>query len=202
MKTRWIVTALATLGVALLITAYLVRFAPQTTPITAPAPTGTHATPPAGPVTTRPTPDQGPLWTPAPQVSPIPTSATGTDTTDNAQSSASPVMASDVLALAGEFAARFARPLPGVTREQWWADVAELMTAQARADYADIDPAAIPYTAVTGPASILSTGADHSDLVTFVQVPTTAGIYVVHLRIDPTRGWAVNQVTPPNPARS
>lgn len=202
MKTRWLITALATLGVALLITAYQVRPAPHTAPITAPAPTGTHATPPAGSATTRATLAQGPSGTPAPRVSTPPTSVTGTDTTDTAPSPASPVMAGDVLALASEFAARFARPLPGVTREQWWSDVAELMTAQARADYAAIDPAAIPYTALTGPASILPTGADHSDLVTLVQVPTTAGTYVVHLRIDPTRGWAVNQVTPPTQAPS
>lgn len=207
MKTRWLIGLLVTLGVTLLVTAYQLRPAattpqaamtPHTT--TTPTPTPATATPPV-------TPDQG-TPVPAPSVTALPSLATppnlewATGSDDLAPVEEAPADSSAVLALALEFANRFARPEPGVTHEQWWPGVAELMTPQARSDYAAIDPATIPYAAVTGPASIMPTGADHSDLVTLVQVPTTAGTYVVHLRVDETRGWAVNQLTPPVRARS
>ena len=125
----------------------------------------------------------------------------GTDHTDTNTDHATPQPPTageqDAINIAVEFATRFARPAAGITHQQWWSQVAALMTSQAQADYRDVDPATIPYTAVTGAGAIQPSGADHSDLVTLVSVPTTAGTYLVHLRINPTRGWAVNQVTAP-----
>lgn len=203
MKTRPLVIALVGIGIVLLITAYLLHSRKSARPqALASATSMTPAplsSPTSSPTPEPPTPSGSTPTLPATSAPPPSTDATGTDHTEADPYTPGPPTEGehDAVTIAVEFATRFARPQAGVTPQQWWTQVAALMTSQAQSDYRDIDPATIPYTAVTGAGAIQPSGADHSDLVTLVQVPTTAGTYLVHLRIDPTRGWAVNQVTAP-----
>ena len=94
---------------------------------------------------------------------------------------------------AAGFAAAFVRSTqdPHV----WWARVKSFMTPQAAADYEGVDPTAVPYTKVTGPGVVVPLEGP-SDLVTAVQIPTDAGVYMVYLEITETGLW-VTRLEPP-----
>lgn len=78
----------------------------------------------------------------------------------------------------------------------WWGRLRTHLSAQAVADYQGINPANVPFTTITGPATLVPTGGDE-DLVTFVAVPTDAGTYLVHLRPLPGNRYAVTRFTSP-----
>ena len=54
--------------------------------------------------------------------------------------------------VAGKAMADFARP--GVEERQWANDLARWLTPQATADYSAVDPATIPASRITGPATL------------------------------------------------
>ncbi|MCY1676833.1 hypothetical protein OVA06_19370 [Pseudarthrobacter sp. SL88] len=90
--------------------------------------------------------------------------------------------------------ADFARP--GVEDKQWANDLARWLTPQATADYSAVDPANIPATRVTGPATLTVDEANGYGVV--AAVPTDAGTYTLQLlRTGPEAPWKVNRVTPP-----
>lgn len=89
--------------------------------------------------------------------------------------------------------AAFARPTLG--HDTWWAELEPQLSAQAQRDYAYVDPANVPATAVTGAASIVE---ESSAYLARVQVPTDAGLYVVVLsRLDGAAPWLTERITPP-----
>ena len=87
----------------------------------------------------------------------------------------------------------FARPdLPA---EQWWADLAPLMSVEAQIDYQYVDPVNVPARAVTGPARIID---DTSASVVQVLVPTDAGDYTVIVsRTGAGAVWLAERISPP-----
>jgi hypothetical protein len=91
--------------------------------------------------------------------------------------------------------ADFARP--AVEEKQWANDLARWLTPQATADYSTVDPANIPATRITGPAT-LSVDAANGYGAT-AAVPTNAGTYTVQLlRTGKDAPWKVNRLTPPS----
>ena len=62
----------------------------------------------------------------------------------------------------------------------WWAGVKSFLSPQAAADYEGVDPTAVPYTKIIGPAVVVPLEGP-TDLITAVQIPTDAGIYMVYL---------------------
>ncbi|UYY83615.1 hypothetical protein OIT41_20400 (plasmid) [Arthrobacter sp. YA7-1] len=90
--------------------------------------------------------------------------------------------------------ADFARP--AVEEKQWANDLARWLTPQATADYSAVDPANIPATRVTGPATLTVDEANGYGVV--AAVPTNAGTYTVQLlRTGKDAPWKVNRLTPP-----
>ena len=88
----------------------------------------------------------------------------------------------------------FARP--GMEDKQWANDLARWLTPQATADYSAVDPANIPATRVTGPATL--TVDEANGYGARAAVPTDAGTYTVQLlRTGPEAAWKVNRLTPP-----
>ncbi len=88
---------------------------------------------------------------------------------------------------------RFARRT--VSADQWWNDLAPLMTPKAAQAYRYTDPANVPPTKVTGPANVTTASIP---LVARVGVPTDAGIYLVILsRTDQSPDWLAERITPP-----
>ena len=96
--------------------------------------------------------------------------------------------------VAGKAMADFARP--GVEERQWANDLARWLTPQATADYSAVDPATIPASRVTGPATL---AVDESNgYGVMASVPTNAGTYTVQLlRTGMDAPWKVNRLTPP-----
>ncbi len=91
--------------------------------------------------------------------------------------------------------ADFARPT--VEEKQWANDLARWLTPQATADYSTVDPANIPVTRVTGPAT-LAVDESNGYGVT-VTVPTNIGTYTLQLlRTGKDAPWKVNRLTPPS----
>lgn len=149
----------------------------------------------------------GPSPTPAAGVSATPLPPTPTPTpipTDVVEEHGGPVEtfteptwdeASRTAALdaAGAAVEAFARP--DVPYEQWWAELAPLMSVQAQLDYQYVDPANVPARAVTGgPVLVDETSAS----VAGVEVPTDVGTYSVTLsRADAAGPWLVERITPP-----
>lgn len=81
-------------------------------------------------------------------------------------------------------------------QKTWYRKVAQHMTLQAAEDYEGIDPRRIPFTKVTGTATVAAADPDQADLVRFVSVPTDAGTVVVHMgRQGPA--WAVSRLVFP-----
>ena len=88
----------------------------------------------------------------------------------------------------------FARPT--VAEKQWANDLARWLTPQATADYSAVDPANVPATQVTGPATL--TVDETNGYGVMAAVPTDAGTYTVQLlRTGPESPWKVNRLTPP-----
>jgi hypothetical protein len=88
----------------------------------------------------------------------------------------------------------FARP--GVDDKQWANDLARWLTPQATADYSAVDPANVPATRVTGPATLTVDEANGYGVT--VAVPTDGGTYTLQLlRTGKDAPWKVNRLTPP-----
>lgn len=88
----------------------------------------------------------------------------------------------------------FARP--AVEDKQWANDLARWLTPQATADYSAVDPANIPVSRVTGPATLSVDEANGFGVT--AAVPTNAGTYTVQLlRTGKDAPWKVNRLTPP-----
>ncbi|WP_188484789.1 hypothetical protein [Cellulomonas carbonis] len=87
----------------------------------------------------------------------------------------------------------FARP--DQPYEQWWSDLAPLMSVQAQMDYQYVDPTNVPVRAVTGEGVLID---DASASVAGVQVPTDVGPYTVLLsRTGEASPWLVERISPP-----
>lgn len=96
--------------------------------------------------------------------------------------------------VAGKAIADFARP--SVAAEQWANDLARWLTPQATADYSAVDPANIPASRVTGPATLTVDEANGYGAT--AAVPTNAGTYTLQLlRTGKDAPWKVNRLTPP-----
>jgi hypothetical protein len=91
--------------------------------------------------------------------------------------------------------ADFARP--GTDRARWANDLARWLTPQATADYSAVDPANIPATRITGPATL---SVDETNgYGAMAAVPTNAGTYTVQLlRTGKDAPWKVHRLTPPS----
>ncbi|MFJ4268411.1 hypothetical protein ACIPY1_17785 [Paenarthrobacter nicotinovorans] len=90
--------------------------------------------------------------------------------------------------------ADFARPSVG--NQQWANNLARWLTPQATADYSAVDPANIPASRVTGPATLAVDEANGYGVT--AAVPTNAGTYTVQLlRTGKDAPWKVNRLTPP-----
>ncbi|WP_427008492.1 hypothetical protein [Pseudarthrobacter sp. H2] len=89
----------------------------------------------------------------------------------------------------------FARP--AVEEKQWANDLARWLTPQATADYSAVDPANIPVSRVTGPATLSVDDANGFGVM--AAVPTNAGTYTLQLlRTGKDAPWKVNRFTPPS----
>lgn len=87
----------------------------------------------------------------------------------------------------------FARPSLEYTT--WWAELSPLLTRQAQQDYAYVDPANVPATAVTGTPLVVN---ETSAYVANVEVPTDVGTYTLVLtRVDADSPWLASRFTPP-----
>ncbi|UYY83710.1 hypothetical protein OIT41_20835 (plasmid) [Arthrobacter sp. YA7-1] len=86
---------------------------------------------------------------------------------------------------------------PTVPDKVWIQELGQLLTAQAVADYQDVDPANIPVKKITGPGQLK---IDESNgFGCHVVFPTDAGDYDVQLlRSAADKPWQVNRFTPPN----
>lgn len=83
---------------------------------------------------------------------------------------------------------------PDLDHDAWWAGLEPLLTQQAALDYAYVDPANVPATAVTGPATVVE---ETSAYVATVEVPTDAGPYsIVLTRQDAAAPWLTARITP------
>lgn len=100
-------------------------------------------------------------------------------------------------AAAGEEVMRaFARP--DLDHESWWAALEPLLSSEAQADYAYVDPANIPAREVTAEPSVRE---DTSAYIAHVTVPTDIGEYTVLLsRQDANAPWLAERITPPEAA--
>ncbi len=78
------------------------------------------------------------------------------------------------------FMADFARPAATVTEQQWWTKVSGHLSEQAVTAYEGTDPQNVPFTAVTGPATIVPSDAP-SQLLAIARVPTDSGWYRVEM---------------------
>lgn len=87
----------------------------------------------------------------------------------------------------------FARP--GVEADTWWEDLEPHLSAQARHDYAYVDPRNVPASNVTGTGDLVTMD---SPRVAIVHVPTDAGLYAVTLSRSPAEPeWVAERITPP-----
>ncbi|MCB5275517.1 hypothetical protein BJG92_03068 [Arthrobacter sp. SO5] len=96
--------------------------------------------------------------------------------------------------VAGKAMTDFARPT--MEDEQWANDLARWLTPRATADYSAVDPANIPASRVTGPATLAVDETNGFGVK--ASVPTNAGTYTVQLlRTGKDSPWKVNRLTPP-----
>ena len=101
----------------------------------------------------------------------------------------------EAVKVAQDAMADFARP--GVDEKQWAYDLARWLTPQATADYSSVDPANIPASSVTGPATLTVDEANGYGAA--AAVPTNAGTYTLQLlRMGKDAPWKVNRLTPPS----
>ncbi len=88
----------------------------------------------------------------------------------------------------------FARP--ALEEKHWANDLARWLTPQATADYSAVDPANIPASRVTGPATL--TVDETNGYGVMAAVPTDAGTYTLQLlRTGKEAPWKVNRLSPP-----
>lgn len=179
---RWTITA----GVAVGLTLTLAACAPQ-----APTPAGS----PTATSTAAPSPSASPLD--LEQFTPAPEGVVDEDTGETV--AAHPVprwderSRADAVAAAGTAMTAFARP--SLPFDTWWAELEPLLTQQAQQDYAFVDPANVPATAVTGPGTLVD---ETSAYVATVEVPTDVGVYTLVLtRADAASPWLASRFTPP-----
>ncbi len=78
------------------------------------------------------------------------------------------------------FMADFARPAATVTEQQWWTKVSGHLSEQAVTAYEGTDPQNVPFTTVTGPATIVPSDAP-TQLLAIARVPTDSGWYRVEM---------------------
>ena len=93
----------------------------------------------------------------------------------------------------------FARPPEPIDATLWWERVSPLLASRARADYSGTDPAAVAFTALTGPAVVVATDAPR-DLLAVVVVPTDAGPWRIELERDGA-GWRATRISAQDPQR-
>lgn len=87
----------------------------------------------------------------------------------------------------------------GKDRDTWWAELAPHLDAIATRDYAWVEPATIPATALTGPVTI--TAGETATLAT-ATAPTNAGDYTLTLsRKDGAHPWEAGRIEPVAGAR-
>jgi len=92
------------------------------------------------------------------------------------------------------FMVDFARPPTSVSEQQWWGRVAPQLSEQAVVAYAGTDPQNVPFSEVTGPATILPSVAP-SELLAIARVPTNAGWYRVEMTTS-SDGIRITRATP------
>lgn len=137
---------------------------------------GTAATSPTSPP---PAAAGGPIAGTHPGVGhPIPAGASG-DASPRDPRLASPT----ALQAAAAFMTAYRRPTPQ-SQQQWWAGIRPYLSSSGAQAYHDLDPATIPFTAVTGPPGPVADESTQAGQV-LVAVPTDAGIYLVQLAVDP-----------------
>lgn len=91
----------------------------------------------------------------------------------------------------------FARP--GLDETQWANDFARWLTPKATTAYSSVDPANVPVTEVTGPATLEMDEANGFGAT--ATVPTNIGDYRVEmLRQGQDEPWKVNRLYPPEDA--
>ncbi|MDF9279090.1 hypothetical protein P4U43_14975 [Arthrobacter sp. EH-1B-1] len=91
----------------------------------------------------------------------------------------------------------FARP--GVEETQWANDFARWLTPDATVSYSSVDPANVPVTEVTGPATLEVDETNGFGVI--ATVPTDIGDYRVQLlRQGQDEPWKVNRLYPPEGA--
>ena len=101
----------------------------------------------------------------------------------------------EAVKVAEDAMADFARP--DMDEKQWANDLARWLTPQATADYSSVDPANIPASSVTGPATL--TVDETNGYGVIATVPTNAGTYTLQLlRTGRDAPWKVNRLTPPS----
>jgi hypothetical protein len=82
---------------------------------------------------------------------------------------------------------------PDVAPDQWWAELAPLLSPAAALAYEGTDPVEVPARQVTGPAW---TGVSPSSFLATVFVPTDAGAYaVLMVREGSGAPWLVERIT-------
>jgi len=97
------------------------------------------------------------------------------------------------------FMADFARPAATVTEQQWWSKVSGHLSEQAVTAYEGTDPQNVPFTAVTGPATIVPSDAP-SQLLAIARVPTDSGWYRVEM-ITTADGIRITRASPESGGR-
>lgn len=160
----------------------------EDTPATPAQPTSTAPTA-APPAAATPTPAAAtPTWyasstaPPAPPVNPVEPEGEPVDPTaaatprDELQSK----QFSGYAKAAESFMADFARPATTVSEQQWWAKVVPHLSEQAVTAYEGTDPQNVPFSKVTGPATIVPSDAP-SELLAISRIPTDAGWYRVEM---------------------
>ncbi|WP_461171133.1 hypothetical protein [Arthrobacter sp. Z1-15] len=101
----------------------------------------------------------------------------------------------EAVKVAQDAMADFARP--NADEKEWANDLARWLTPQATADYSSVDPANIPASSVTGPATLTVDEANGYGAT--ASVPTNAGNYTLQLlRTGKDAPWKVNRLTPPS----
>ncbi|MBT1003973.1 hypothetical protein KIH31_15395 [Paenarthrobacter sp. DKR-5] len=101
----------------------------------------------------------------------------------------------DAATVASRAMADYARP--GSDRTRWANDFARWLTPRATADYSTVDPANIPVSKVTGPATLRVDETNGYGVT--AMVPTNAGTYTLQLlRTGRDAPWKVNRLAPPS----
>ncbi len=128
---------------------------------------------------------------------PAPTGAVDEDTGQTVGSQ--PVPTWDAASRAGAIdaakAALTAFARPRLDYDTWWAGLEPLLTPEAAQDYAYVDPANVPVTAVTGTGRVVGSTSAYVARVAF---GTDVGTYtVVVSRADGAAPWLTSRITPP-----